>query len=179
MSQPGLKEFAEYQKYSYREVSQPNQTFTQKLKNFKKIFFKSTYRTVYFKETKELISNAKVPLKDRNILKTNNKLYNIGEIGIGAYILLTFRWHYKNGYFHNTNNIIHFYIITKIISCVALMQFSLYFLYKELSDPVMYSYFSKKEEEWDKEIENKRSQLAYTRDYLEERGRLRTLDSDK
>src|SRR5690242_5244930 len=94
-----FKEFLKFEKYSYSQISKPNQSFKEKFNNFKFIFLNSYNRSAYFKDCKDAISNNNISVQDRQKIKRNNIMYNIGEAGILIYVLSSFRWHYKQGYF--------------------------------------------------------------------------------
>jgi hypothetical protein len=146
-----FSDFASFKKFEYREVSKPNQSVMEKLKNFKLIYFNWKFKTTYMKDLKYLANTLSQIGKQR--LKNYHRIYKLSEIMIGCYIIHSFYWHYKNGFFNTGSKITELYIFGKITMTLCGLSVISFFLFKMICDPIMYEYFSKKEEEWDKSIE--------------------------
>jgi hypothetical protein len=160
---PILKKFADHAsfiKYEYREVSKPNQSMVEKLKNFKIIFLNWKFKTTYMKDLKYLSNNLSQVGNKK--LKIYYRLFKLSEFMMGCYIIHSFYWHFKNGFFNTGSKLTELYIFGKITITICVFSAISFLFFKMICDPIMYDHFSKKEEEWDKSIEltNKNSEVV-------------------
>jgi hypothetical protein len=151
-------EFIEYQKFSYRVISKPNQSFMEMLKNTKYLFTDFNQKSSYIRDIKYLIYENKIKIEDRLKLKRLYMLYKLSDFTIVLYGISSLYWHYKKQFFNSGSKFIEFYIIGKVFFNMILIGYSALFIFKYLTDPVVYGYFSQKEREWDTNIINKREE---------------------
>ncbi len=169
---PILKRFAQYSsfhKYEYRDVSKPEQSFTEQLSNFKKIFIKWTFKTSYMKDLKSLKEKSPLEVPRATTLKRNYLFYKFSEVMMLGYCVHSFYWHYQKGYFHSGSKLAEIYIVGKITGTLFLLSALSFFLLKKSSDPAMYEFFSKKEAEWDRIAESKQKENEYIQEFVEVR----------
>jgi hypothetical protein len=168
---PILKRFAQYSsfhKYEYRDVSKPDQSLSEQFSNFKKIFFKWTFKTSYIKDLKSLKDKSPLDLPGASTLKFNYFFYKLSEVSMLGYCLYSFYWHFKQGYFHSGSRIAEIYIVGKISATLFVLSAVSFFILKKTSDRVMYEYFSVKEAEWDRNKQSKKKENEYISEYVEE-----------
>jgi hypothetical protein len=169
MNNPFLKKFAEYasfKKYEYREVSKPNQSISERFTNFKKIFLDWSFKTTYLKDIKYLNEKCLPDVYKSKKLYKYYLLYRFSELAMGIYCIKSIMWHYKKGYFNTSSKLTEFYIVGKIIFVLFTISAVSFFALKTSSDSILYEYYSLKENEWDKMIDNKKEENEYIMEYV-------------
>ena len=169
---PILKKFSvftEFTKYEYRDISKPEQSFTEKIKSSWYIFSKWKYKTTYIKDLNSLTQKSSKEVPKWENLKYSLSLYKACEVLIGAYGIHSIYWHYKNKYFNSGRKLLEIYIITKIIFNIFFFNGINFFSLKTLSDPILYEYFSKKEEEWEENLNKRRTEIKDLQEDIEMR----------
>lgn len=148
-----FQRFQNFKKYSYTDISRPDQSLKEELKNFATIYYNSNYRTTYVRDLKNLKEKPSSEVSKARKLQKYYRMHQVTDILIVSYAAYSFFWHYKKGYFHIQTNkklpLIDLYILGKIVFNVIFFASASFFLLKKASDPIMYEYFQKKEKEWE------------------------------
>jgi hypothetical protein len=155
-------EFLAYQKFSYRLISKPTQTFIESLRNTKFLFINPSQKSSYFKDIKFLIANEEHNIEQRLKLKSYLKLYKFSDIIILLYGIHSLVWHYRNKFFNTGSKFVDLYIVGKVALNMVLLAYGSLFIFKYMTDPIMYDYFSKKEREWDELLLSKQQDSLFT-----------------
>jgi len=167
---PILKKFSsftEFTKYEYRDVSNPNQTITKKIKNFWVIYSNWKYKTTYIRDMNSLTQKTSKEIPKWENLKLFLTIYKLSDLILGVYAAHSIFWHYKRNYFNSGRKLVELYIVTKIILNLFIMNGFSFFTLKMISDPIMYEYFSKKEEEWEENLKKKNQENKMMREEIE------------
>jgi hypothetical protein len=167
---PILKKFSsftEFTKYEYRDVSKPDQTITNKLKNFWFIYSNWKYKTTYIRDMISLTQKTSKEVPKWDKLKLSLTIYKLSDIFIGVYAVHSIFWHYKRNYFNSGRKLVELYIVTKIILNLFILNGFSFFSLKLISDPILYEYFSKKEEEWEENLKKKNQEIKDMREEIE------------
>ena len=165
---PSIKSYAKFinfEKFEYRNISKPNQTISEKIKNFNFLFFDWKHKTKYMRDLKKIAQN-------KSFLKENKLSYFYGayktsEYAIGIYCIHSIYWHFKKGFFHTFSILTESYIILKISFNVIFMSMISFFILKSLSDPFMFQEYSVKEEEWEKMAKDKEKENYMIHEFSE------------
>jgi hypothetical protein len=157
------EEFTEFQKFSYRLISKPNQSLTEMFKFTNFLFTKPSQKSSYFKDIQFLIKNDKYNPEARKKLRFYYNIYRFTDIGIIAYAIHSLYWHYKHKFFNSGSKLLEVYIVGKVFINMVILAYSSLFVFKYLSDPIMHDYFSTKEREWDNNIVNKDAENVLSR----------------
>lgn len=158
-----FSEFIEYQKFSYRIISKPDQTISEMFKNTYYLFSNKDQKSSYFRDINFLITCIEYDPNRRIKLNRIYKLYKFSDIAIVGYAIHSLYWHYKNKFFTGAK-FLEAYIIGKILLNVCLFSFGAFFVLKNRTDSTMYDYFKVKEDEWDKNFEKRSAEITFMRD---------------
>ena len=85
---------------------------------------------------------------------------------MAGYCVHSFVWHFRKGYFHTGSKLTEAYIIGKILITLFTLNMCSFFVLKKSSDSIMFEYFNRKEDEWDKMVESKARENEYIKDYV-------------
>jgi hypothetical protein len=157
------EEFIEFQKFSYRFISKPNQTIREKFKNTYYLFKTSDQKSSYIQDIKYLIKNIDFSPEKRQKLQSRYRIYRMVDLPIVIYAIHSLHWHYKNKYFTGAK-LLEAYILGKIILTTCLLTFTAFFIFKNSTDWIMYDHFSVKEREWDERLMKRKDEITFVRD---------------
>lgn len=160
MEGTNFRKFVEFYKYDYRDVSDPNASLRERLKNFKLLYSKWSFKTTYLKDVKYLSTNPDIERGKRKKMSMFYQGYKLTDVLIGIYAVHSLYWHYKRNYFRTNKVALEIYIVTKIIFNIILLNSLQFFTMKTVCDPILYEHFTKKEEEWDRLYEIKKKEMG-------------------
>jgi hypothetical protein len=155
--------FTDFQKFSYRVVCKPEQTLSQRLKNTFYLYTKSEQKSSYFKDVSFLLKCIEISPKIRIKLDRLYKLYKFSDVAIIAYGLHSLYWHYNKKFFTGSN-LIEAYIVCKVFLNICIFSFGAFFVFKNMTDSIMFDYFSLKENEWNQKLLKRSDEITFMRD---------------
>jgi hypothetical protein len=163
------KVFVELQRFSYIDDCNPNDTFIEKLKNFRKLLFTKMYYNQYYTDLKNYLGEKEVSEENRKKAKFILTFDKLLSSLVYIYIPFSLYSHYKKGFFKTGNYLVELYIVGKICFVSLSILGIIFFVTKNNADKLLYPYYYKKELEW----ENIREKLKADKEYHEEFIRIR------
>ncbi len=160
------KVYLEYHRFSYIDNCNPNDSFLEKLKNFRRLLFKKMYYNQYYIDMKNYSEEKEVSEENRKKAKYILTFDKVISSLVYIYIPYSMYSHYKKGFFKTGNYLVELYIVGKIcfvsLSCLGMI----FFLTKNNADKLLYPYYYKKELEWDKLREKHKAEKEYHEEYI-------------
>lgn len=134
------------EKFSYFDVSKPNQTIFDRFNNCNKIFFNKFYYSSYISDCSFYSEKmVEISSKNRDIVRNRHRYYKFGDYAILSFIGYRIYHHIKKGYFKTNSRLLDIYIFLKLTIYLVSLFYLKFYIFKSSIDPFLFEYFSIKE----------------------------------
>ena len=160
---PNIDSLNIYDKFSYVKVSDPEYNLNEKLKQFWFIYSNNKNKSAYVNDCKAYYINPTKDIeKDRNKMNTYVKCFMYSDIVFLGGLIYSLNLHNKKGYLNTNSKLLNLYIIGKFMFYTFSFYTIKFYILKSFADPLLFDYYSIKEEQVkkSKEITSKDAELT-------------------
>ncbi len=155
--------------FNYIKASNPNNSLKEKIKYFFILNNKLLSRTSYYNDAVCLLDEQKFDLFKRLQLKKYLSFFSYFDNIIYSFMVFSLYNHHSKGYFKIKSRLVDFYLLIKFSFYLYFLYSIKFFIFKSLSDPIMYDFYSEKEYTTSISIQDKRNMSDYYREQSSKR----------